>query len=92
MSTIQLLAASIVATAADYRNGELGPFTAEHVTRRTEQFSAEDRLGFLAELDHVLKKTYFSESAVTDFLQSLAKESKLVGGDPAAPTGRFTYG
>ncbi len=82
MSTIQELAASIAATATDYRNDELGPFPAEHVTRWTEQFSAEDRLGLLAELDHVLKKTYFSESVVTDFLQSLAKESKLVGGDP----------
>lgn len=48
------------------------------------QFDHEDRIPVLAELDHVLKKTYFSEAAVTEFLEGLAKEPKLVGSDPAA--------
>jgi len=84
MSTIEQLAASIAATSADYRNDELGPFTAEHVMRWARQFDEEERLPLLTEMDHVLKKSYFSEASVTDHLQSLAKEAKLVGGDPAA--------
>lgn len=83
MSTVQQHAQSIAATAGDYRKDELGPLDADHVIRWVEQFDDEDRLPLLAELDHVLKKTYFSEAAVTDFLESLAKEPKLVGSDPA---------
>ena len=49
-----------------------------------EQFDADERGPVLAELDHVLKKTYFSEAGVTEFLESLAKEPQLVGNDPAA--------
>jgi len=78
------LAASIVETAGDYRQNELDPFTAEHVLRWTTQFNEADRLPLLAEMDHVLKRTYFSEAAVTDFLQSLTTETKLVGGDAGA--------
>jgi len=48
------------------------------------QLAADERIAVLSELDHVLKKTYFSEIAVTDFLQSLATEPKLVGPDPPA--------
>jgi hypothetical protein len=48
------------------------------------QFDGEDHIPVLAELDHVLKKTYFSESAVTEFLEQLAKEPKIVGPDPAS--------
>jgi len=81
---MEQLAASIAATAADYRKGELGPFTAEHVTQWAAQFDKKDRPPLLAEMDHVLKKTYFSEAAVTDFLLSLAKEPKLAGNTPAA--------
>ena len=84
MSTLQEFAASIAATAADYRNDELGPFTPEHVIQWAEQFGDEDRPPVLSELDHVLKKTYFSEAAVTEFLEHLAKEPKLVGPDPTA--------
>lgn len=78
------LAASIAATAADYRKDELGPFTTAHVIHWAEQFAAADRLALLAELDHVLKKTYFSAAAVSDFLQSLIQAPNVVGPDPAS--------
>jgi len=84
MSAISELATSIATTTADYRNDELGPLTADHVIRWVGQLAADDRLPVLSELDHVLKKTYFSETAVTDFLESLATEPKLVGPDPSA--------
>ena len=83
MGTVQQHAQSIANTAGDYRRNDLGPLTADLVMTWIEQFDDEDRLPVLAELDHVLQKTYFSEAAVTDFLESLAKEPKLVGGDPA---------
>lgn len=83
MSTIEQLAASIAATAADYRKDELGPFATKHVMQWTAQFDKKDRLQLVAEMDHVLKRTYFSEAAVTDFLLSLAKEPGLVGSSPA---------
>lgn len=84
MSTLQELATSISTTAADYRHEELAPVTPDHVMTWVAQFDDDDQLPVLAELDHVLKKTYFSEAAVTEFLEQLAKEPKLVGGNPAA--------
>jgi hypothetical protein len=84
MNTLEQLAASISTTAADYRKYELGPLTPNHVTTWVHQFDPEDCLPILTELDHVLKKTYFSEAAVTKFLQELATEPKLVGADPVA--------
>jgi thiamine biosynthesis lipoprotein ApbE len=84
MSTVQDCADSIAATAADYRKDELGPFTAPHVIHWADQFDERDRLPLQAELDHVLKKTYFSEVAVSDFLKSLAKAPNVVGADPVA--------
>ena len=66
---MEQLAASIAATSADYRNDELGPFTAEHVMQWATQFSNGDRVLLLAEMDHVLKKTYFSGAAVTGHLE-----------------------
>ena len=84
MNTLEQLAASISTTAADYRKYELGPLTPDHVTTWVHQFDPEDCLPILTELDHVLKKTYFSEAVVTKFLQELATEPKLVGADPVA--------
>ena len=60
MSTVQELAASISATAADYRQDELGPFTPEHVIRSKEPFDGSDRLPLFVEMDYVLNKTFFS--------------------------------
>ena len=83
MSTLKQYAKSIAATASDYRKDELEPFVADHVLKWAEQLDAEDQLPTLAELEHVLKKTYFSEAGVTKFLSSLVKNPKLTGGNPA---------
>jgi hypothetical protein len=83
VSTLKQHAQSIATTAGDYRKDELEPFATAHVMTWAEQFDDEDRLPVLAELDHVLKRTYFSEKAVTNFLERLTKNAKLVGGDPA---------
>lgn len=83
MSTVPELATSIAIITADYRRSELGAPTADHVIRWVNQFDADDRIPVLSELEHVLKKTYFSEAAVTVFLEQLAIEPKLVGSDPA---------
>jgi hypothetical protein len=83
MSTVKQYAKSIAATAADYRSGELDPFDSDHVTTRAEQFDEGERLPVLAEMDHILKKTYFPESAVTDFLKGLIEHPKLAGEKPA---------
>jgi hypothetical protein len=82
MSTLKQHAKSLATTAADYRKDELDPFTAEHVMAWVDQFDEEDQLPMLAELDHVLKKTYFSEARVTKFLSRLVKNPKLTGDDP----------
>lgn len=83
MSTIKQYAKSIAETAADYRRDELDPFDADHVITWSEQFAEDERLAVLAELDHVLKRTYFSTTRVTKFLSGLVKNAKLTGGDPA---------
>jgi hypothetical protein len=84
MSTLKQHAKSIAATATDYRKDELDePFTPDHVLTWIDQLDAEDQLPTLAELDHVLQKTYFSEARVTKFLRGLVKTTKLTGEEPA---------
>src|SRR5262245_26100059 len=64
MANLTQHATSIATTAADYRKAELVPFTADHVMTWAGQFDEDDRLPLLAELDHVLTKTYFSADTV----------------------------
>ena len=51
---------SIAETIADYRQDDLETPTSEHVDRWVTQFDAAVQLPILREMDHVLKKTYFS--------------------------------
>ena len=76
------LLASISATTADYREGDLAAPTPEHVTRWVNQFDTAVRLPILVELDHVLKKTYFSRKGTKEFLRGLFQSEKLAGKDP----------
>ena len=78
------LLASIVATTADYRQGDLAAPTAEHVERWIDQFDAAVQIPILREMDHVLKRTYFSRAETRKFLTGLFKTEKLVGQDPCA--------
>lgn len=82
MSKRQGLLESIANTTADYRTSELPKPTPEHVNRWVEQFDPAVQVQILREMDHVLKKTYFSLQSVANFLEHLLKAEKLVGTDP----------
>jgi hypothetical protein len=84
MTERRKLLQSIAATAADYRVGELGPPTSEHVDRWVSQFDNSVQIGILREMNHVLDRTYFSLEQVAGFLEMLTKAEKLVGKDPRA--------
>src|SRR5208283_3115909 len=53
-----------------------------HVDTWVKQFDKEVQKPMLAELDHVLKHTYFSRKIVKDFLAGLVRTKKLAGDDP----------
>lgn len=78
------LLASIAATTADYREGDLAAPTPKHVERWVSQFDATVQLPVLREMDHVLKQTYFSRKRTRKFLAGLFQTKKLVGEDPCA--------
>ena len=78
------LLSSIAETIADYREGDLVAPTPEHVDRWVNQFDASVRLPILCEMDHVLKKTYYSREKTRKFMAGLLKTKKLVGDDPCA--------
>ena len=76
--------ASIAATTADYRQGDLVAPTSAHVERWLNQFHAPVQLPILREMDHVLKQTYFSRKRTRNFLAKLFRTKKLVGDDSCA--------
>lgn len=75
-------AKSIAQQIADYRSGAITAPDAAHVLKWSKQLAPSLRPAALAELDHVLKSTYFSAQRITDFLKGLASHSKFTGGDP----------
>jgi len=74
---------SIAITITDYRMGDLATPTPEHVSRWVNQFNVDVQLPILREMDHVLKKTYFSFKKVTQFLNIVLNSPKLTGADPS---------
>lgn len=80
----QALVSSICQTITDYRSGELAPPTPDHVERWIRQFDQSIQLPVLAEMAHVLQRTYISRESVTDFLRNLVKTEELAGSDPCA--------
>src|ERR1700761_3207039 len=68
---------------ADYRQGEITKPDAEHVSRWLHQFDAQIRAPFIAELQHVLSKTYLSKSTFEGFYRNQIEHDKLTGGDHA---------
>ena len=76
------LLSSIAETIADYREDDLVAPTPEHVDRWIKQFDKTVQLPMLREMDHVLKRTYFSRKEVKAFLIKLVKTEKLTGKDP----------
>lgn len=84
MSTRKELLASIATTIEDYRAGELAKPTPEHVDKWVSQFAKPLQLPMLREMDHVLKRTYFSLGRVVKFLRILIAARELVGDDPCS--------
>jgi hypothetical protein len=83
MSRRELLE-SIAGTIADYRKGEIPAPTSGHVDTWINQFDEEVQEPMLAELDHVLKRTYFTKTTVKSFISKLVKNNKLAGDDPCS--------
>src|SRR3989344_3764212 len=84
MSERNHLLASIANTIQDYRAGEIAVPTPEHVDKWVGQFDGRVQVPMLREMDHILKKTYFSLKGVTEFLNRLIKSEKIAGADPCA--------
>lgn len=80
----KLHAQSIAQQIADYRLGAIAAPDGEHVVKWAKQIDPALRPAALAELDHVLKSTYFSAQRVTEFLRGLASHKKFTSGDPEA--------
>ena len=76
------LVASIANTIQDYRGGSLPQPIPAHVERWVQQFDAAVQLSILQEIDHVLKKIYFSKEDVTKFLRGAMRTQKLTGDKP----------
>jgi len=75
---------AIALTISDYRQGDMAARTPDDVGRWVSQFPNDVQIPILAEMDYVLKKTYFSRKQVIGFLRGVAHTKKLVGDDSAA--------
>jgi len=82
MSQRNELLASIANTIQDYRGGSLPQPIPDHVERWVQQFDAAVQLPILQEIDHVLKKFYFSKEDVAKFLRGAMRTQKLTGDRP----------
>lgn len=82
--TRKMLVQSIANTIATYRAGELLPPDAAHVDRWASQFTPSNQLEFLREFDHVIKQTFVTKAQVRSFVEGLATNAKLTGGNPPA--------
>lgn len=76
------LLASIANRIQDYRGGSLPQPVPDHVERWVQQFDAAVQLPILQEIDHVLKKIYFSKEDVAKFLRVVVRTQKLTGDRP----------
>jgi hypothetical protein len=75
---------SIAAMTQDYRAGVIPPPTPAHVDRWINQFPEGLQQTILAEMEHVLGKTYFSRADVTRFLKRLINHRTWTNGDPTS--------
>lgn len=80
---IREFADSIAKTTKDYREDEIDAPTTDHVINWIAQFPENVRKNLLSGLDHVLKKTYLSKSAIKKFIAGAATSKPFAGDDPA---------
>ncbi len=66
----------------DYREGEIESPRVDHVQRWVCQFDENVREPLLAEMTHVLKRTYFSKERFREILRRLALSKHLAGDSP----------
>lgn len=78
------LADSIVVHVADYRIGEINPIDRDRVFTWLSQFDQADQPTILRETERLLGKTYISRTGAKTFINSLATNEKLTGGDAKA--------
>ncbi|MBP0447536.1 hypothetical protein J8J14_22505 [Roseomonas sp. SSH11] len=84
MSERNRLLQAIAAIIEDYQAGILATPTPAHVERWINQFPQAVQQPILAEMEHVLGKTYFSKARVRKFIKSLIHHHGWTGGDDAA--------
>jgi hypothetical protein len=84
MSERNRLLQSIANTITDYRAGEIPTPTPAHVERWIGQFASPVQQPILAEMEHVLARTYLPKTKVESFLEMLVSNPKIAGDDPCA--------
>lgn len=84
MSGRKRLLKSISDTIADYREGDVPRRTPKKVERWVSQFPEEAQDSILAEVDHLLSKTYVSRDNMTLFLRGLSTHTGFCDDDPTA--------
>lgn len=82
MSERNRLLQAIAGTIADYRAGEIPQPTPAHVDRWIKQFAGPVQEPILAEMEHVLARTYLPKTKVESFLTMVASNPKLATDDP----------
>ncbi len=82
MNTKNDIIKSIIDTTADYHAFAGGVSVEAHINTWLQQFNESVQLPLLREMDHVLKKTYFSKDKIVSFLQTIITFEKLVGQSP----------
>ena len=84
MSERNRLLQSIADMTADYRAGEIPKPAPAHVERWIAQFADPVQQPILAEMEHVLGRTYLPKTKVEAFLEMLVSNPKIAGADPCA--------
>jgi len=82
MSKRSQLLESISETIADYRKGENVSPTPQHVERWVRQFDKSVEVPLLAEMDHVLNRSYISKRTAKRFIANLVTNDTLAGDSP----------
>jgi hypothetical protein len=83
MSERNRLLQAIASTIADYRAGEIPAPTPLHVDRWIKQFAGPVQEPILAEIEHVLARTYVPKAKVESFLAMVVSNAKIAGNDPS---------
>lgn len=91
MSERDDLVGAIANTIRTYRAGELAQSTPAHVERWAHQFTPENQLPFLREINHVMRQTFLTKEMVSGFLNNLVKNEQLAGKNPKVYWARANF-